>query len=57
MTELLVTGLESEVAVLRRACRIAWDAAEKARIAVSRHEADHFCDRDGFVNPVPAWNK
>jgi len=54
MTELLGVGLESEVAVLRRACRTAWEVAEKARLAVSRHEADHFCDRDGFVNAATA---
>jgi hypothetical protein len=54
MTELLGLGLESEVAVVRRACRTAWETAEKARLAVSRHEADHCCDREGFINAASA---
>jgi hypothetical protein len=55
MTELLGLGLESEVAVVRRACRTAWETAEKARLALSRHEADHFCDRADFVAPLPSY--
>jgi hypothetical protein len=54
MTDLIGYGLESEVVVLRRACRTAWEASEKARLAVARHEADHFCDRDDFVNSASA---
>lgn len=49
LTDLIGLGVESEVLLLRRACRNAWDAAEKSRIALARHEADHFCDRDGFL--------
>jgi len=45
MTELLGLGLETEVDVLRQKCKRAWEAAEKARLALSRHEADHSCDR------------
>jgi len=52
LTDLLGYGLESEVSVLRRACRVEWEASEKARVTLARHEADHFCDRDGFVNPA-----
>jgi hypothetical protein len=54
MTELMGLGLESEVAGLRRACRTAWEATETARLGLARHEADHFCDRDGFVNSASA---
>jgi hypothetical protein len=43
MTDLMAQGLETEVAALRRACRSAWAACEEARIALSRHEADHGC--------------
>ena len=54
MTALLGLGLESEVAALRRSCRTAWEASEKARLALSRHEADHCCDREDFVNSALA---
>ena len=49
MTDLVDLGIESEIALLRRACRSAWDAAEKARLALHRHEANHGCDRPDFV--------
>ena len=45
MTDLVGLGLEVEVELLRRACRMALEAAEKARIALYRHEANHGCDR------------
>jgi hypothetical protein len=48
MTDLVGLGLESEVDLLRRSCRMAWDAAEKARLALSRHECDHSCNRSDF---------
>jgi hypothetical protein len=49
MTNLVGLGLESEVAVLRRACQKAWEGAEKSRLALSRHESNHFCDRGDFL--------
>jgi hypothetical protein len=45
MVELAIAGRESESSAARRECRAAWDTAESSRIALSRHEADHFCDR------------
>jgi len=45
LADLVSDGLHSEADVLRRRCRAAWDAVEKARIALYRHEADHQCDR------------
>lgn len=45
MTDLVGLGIETEVSLLRRACRIAWEAAEGARLALYRHEANHGCDR------------
>jgi hypothetical protein len=46
MANLAGIGLHSEVAVLRRACRAAWESAEKARLALFRHEADHQCESE-----------
>jgi hypothetical protein len=48
MTDLVGLGIESEVDLLRRSCRLSWDAAEKARLALFRHEADHTCNRSDF---------
>jgi hypothetical protein len=47
MVELAVAGHESESNAARRQCREAWDTAENSRLALSRHEADHTCDRTG----------
>jgi hypothetical protein len=52
MTELVGLGIESEVDLLRRSCRLSWDAAEKARLALFRHEADHSCNRPDFRPPA-----
>ncbi len=49
MSDLVGCGLESEVALLRRACRTTWEAVEHARMALSRHEADHSCDREDLL--------
>jgi hypothetical protein len=54
MTDLVDLGIESEVNLLRRACRIAWDATERARLALYRHEANHGCDRHGFSSSAGA---
>ena len=48
MTELVGLGIESEVDLLRRSCKMSWEAAEKARLALFRHEADHSCNRADF---------
>jgi hypothetical protein len=48
MTELVGLGIESEVDLLRRSCKMSWEAAEKARLALFRHEADHSCNRSDF---------
>lgn len=39
---------------LRQACRVAWSAAEQSRLALSRHEADHGCNRTDFMKAVAA---
>jgi hypothetical protein len=52
MVELALAGRESESNAARRLCRVAWDTAESSRIALSRHEADHSCDRAGESRSV-----
>jgi len=51
MADLTIMGLHSEVEVVRRRCRAAWDKLEKARIALYRHEADHQCDLAQSFSP------
>jgi len=45
MAELAIAGREIESNAARKLCREAWDTAESTRLALSRHEADHACDR------------
>jgi|HubBroStandDraft_5_1064220.scaffolds.fasta_scaffold85216_2 hypothetical protein len=47
MSEFAIAGRDSESNAARRRCRAAWDKAESSRLALSRHEADHACDRAG----------
>jgi hypothetical protein len=54
LTDLVGLGIETEVDVLRRSCRLAWEAAEKARLALFRHEADHSCNRSDFHTSAAA---
>ncbi len=44
-TDLLELQLNTELDVLRRRCRYFWQKAEDARLALARHEANHYCDR------------
>lgn len=53
-TDLVGLGLSSEVDVVRRTCRSSWDAAERARLALHRHEANHGCDRPDFAEAAAA---
>lgn len=41
--DLMTHGFESEVKLLRQRCWTTWEATERARIAIYRHEADHDC--------------
>jgi len=45
MSDLIYAGVDAEASLARKLSRTAWDTLEKARIALARHEADHFCDR------------
>jgi hypothetical protein len=48
MTDLVSLGIDSEVDLLRRACRMAWDGTEQARLMLFRHEADHNCHHGDY---------
>jgi hypothetical protein len=43
MAELVLLGEEVRAGETRRLSRTAWDLAEKSRLALYRHEADHGC--------------
>jgi hypothetical protein len=53
-TDLVGLGLRTEVDVLRRSCRSAWEAAERSRLALYRHETNHGCDRPDFAEAAAA---
>lgn len=46
LTESAALVLGDDVELLRRACWKAWEQAERARVALVRHEGNHFCDQD-----------
>ena len=43
MADLAMSGEELRANQARRLCRTGWDDAEKSRLALYRHEADHSC--------------
>ena len=51
MKDLIASGLEVEAALIQRHCRDTWQAVERARLALYRHEADHSCSQ----RPQGAW--
>jgi hypothetical protein len=53
LVELVGLDLNTDVELLRRRAREAWDASEQARVALSRHEGSHFCHQPDF-GPTPA---
>ena len=53
MTELVIAGEEVRANDVRRTCRTGWDDAEKSRLALYRHEADHSCARAANVPNIP----
>jgi hypothetical protein len=52
MADFVMAGDEVKANELRRAGRTEWDAVEKSRIALYRHEADHACDRGAGVSSL-----
>lgn len=52
LAELVISGHEQRLGAARLNCRAAWEATEKSRLALYRHEADHLCDRRAGVPSV-----
>jgi hypothetical protein len=52
LAEFVRSGDEVGASRARRISRIALEAAEKFRLALHRHEADHFCDRTADLQNV-----
>jgi len=52
MAGFVSAGEEVRANELRRICRAAWDEAERSRLALYRHEADHNCARSARVRNV-----
>ena len=44
LAELITAEGNPDTEPLRRACREAWENAERARVALAFHEGRHFCD-------------
>lgn len=45
LVDCITAALGSDVDLIRRNCRARLEQAEQARLALYRHEANHFCDR------------
>ncbi len=52
MAAFVTSGEEVRANDARRMCRTAWDEAEKSRLALYRHEADHNCARSADVRNI-----
>jgi hypothetical protein len=53
MAFFVTSGEEVRANEARRICRTAWDDAERSRLALYRHEADHNCSRLANVRNTP----
>lgn len=53
MAAFVTCGEEVRANEARRICRIAWDEAERSRLALYRHEADHNCARSANLRNIP----
>jgi hypothetical protein len=52
MADFVTSGEEVRANEERRICRTAWDEAERSRLALYRHEADHNCNRSADVRNI-----
>lgn len=52
MAALVIAGEEVRANETRRISRTSWDKAEKSRLALYRHEADHGCTRTAEVRNI-----
>ncbi|HTB16974.1 MAG TPA: hypothetical protein VK708_02610 [Bryobacteraceae bacterium] len=53
MASFVTSGEEVRANEARRICRTAWDDAERSRLALYRHEADHNCSRLANLRNIP----
>jgi hypothetical protein len=53
MADLALAGEEVRAKETRRVCRTTWDEAEKSRLALYRHEADHNCSSAANLRNIP----
>lgn len=54
LVETVGLELDADLATLRRKIRDANEVSENSRIALYRHESDHFCDRTDFAVAMPS---
>jgi hypothetical protein len=52
MAAFVISGEEVRANEARRISRTAWENAEKSRLALYRHEADHSCNRTESVRNI-----
>lgn len=45
LVEMVGLGLDGDIDLFRGGCSKIWHQTEQARLALARHEANHFCDR------------
>lgn len=50
LVEMIGLELHGDSDLLRRRVRETWDASERARVALARHEGSNFCDRSDFTD-------
>lgn len=55
LVEMVGLDLNADFELLRRNCRKTLETAEQARVALHRHETNHFCDRTDFVQEQWRW--
>jgi hypothetical protein len=52
MAAFVASGEEVQANQARRICRAGWEEAERSRLALYRHEADHSCARSAQVRNI-----
>jgi hypothetical protein len=53
MAAFVTSGEEVRANEARRICRMTWDEAERSRLALYRHEADHNCALSANLRNIP----
>jgi|HubBroStandDraft_3_1064219.scaffolds.fasta_scaffold1677673_1 hypothetical protein len=52
LADFVISQQEVRVNEARRICQTAWDALEKSRLALHRHEVEHGCDHETEIRNV-----